>query len=153
MINGEDEDEDEKEDLDELEAEDWDWSLLEKTSVGSATSLVAITALLVVGVLCWKKYGQKKTRMEQITYEDYKQSSSEMEREDLDKLKDELDVIKTINNIVTLTGEGMEQMVRSLETMCATMEEGKDKASCELDRWEHSSSADADKKTEETTTC
>ena len=153
MINGEDEDEDEEEDLDELEAEDWDWSLLEKTSVGSATSLVAITALLVVGVLCWKKYGQKKNRMEQNTYEDYKQSSSEMEREDLDKLKDELDVIKTINNIVTLTGEGMEQMVRSLETMCATMEEGKDKASCELDRWEHSSSADADKKTEETTTC
>ena len=32
------------------------------------------------------------------------------------ELKDEIDVIQTINNIVTLTGEGMNEMVRSLES-------------------------------------
>ena len=97
--------------------------------VGSATSLVGVTVLLVVGALCWKKYGKKRTKEEQDTYVEYKDEINEMEREetrqeteDLNKLKDEIDVIKTINNIVTLTGEEMNEMVRSLESMCATME-------------------------------
>ena len=117
----EDEDDDEEEDHDEEneepEEEDWDWSELEKTSVGSAMSLVVITALLVVGVLCWKKYGRKRTMEEHDTYVEYKEEINEMESEDLNKLKDELDVI------VNVIGEGMEQMIHSLETMCETAEQ------------------------------
>ena len=90
--------------------------------MGSATSLVGVTVLLVVGALCWKKYGKKRTKEEQDTYVEYKDEINEMEREYLNKPKDEIDVIKTINNIVTLTGEEMNEMVRSLESMCATME-------------------------------
>ena len=111
------EDDDEEEDLDEEneepEEEDWDWSELEKTSVGSAMSLVVIAALL--GVV-WK-YGRKRTVEEHDTYVEYKEEMNEMESEDLNKLKDELDVI------VNVIGEGMEQMIHSLETMCETAEQ------------------------------
>ena len=48
---------------------------------------------------------------------EYKEEINEMEREDLNKLKDELDVI------VNVIGEGMEQMIHSLETMCETAEQ------------------------------
>ena len=76
-------------------------------------SLVVIAALLVV---VWK-YGRKRTVEEHDTYVEYKEEMNEMESEDLNKLKDELDVI------VNVIGEGMEQMIHSLETMCETAEQ------------------------------
>ena len=108
--------------------------MLEKTSVGSATSLMAITVVVVAGLLFWKR--RANTQELDDTYVEYKEENNEIkferneiereetrqETDELNKLKDEIDVIKTINNIVTLTGEGMNEMVKSLENMAASME-------------------------------
>ena len=105
-LDTEEEDEAGKDGNRDEEEDDWDWSW-EKTTVGTST---AVTGLVAIGLTVYLIVRKRAAKVEE-NGETYIEGDNVAE------------IGRELYNIVELTEDGMNKMVKSLEIMAATMEE------------------------------